>query len=84
MRVVERRGIGTRRARNERNERKARKGVAGGGWGIGLVVAAMGPFGYGAKWEVRFVPNNCFRTIYRIDNDNLEVFILAIGEKRGD
>ena len=42
------------------------------------------PVVYGAKWELRFGPNNRFRVFYRIDNDNLEVFILAIGEKRGD
>ena len=42
------------------------------------------PVVFGAKWEVRFGPDNCFRVFYRVDHDNLEVIILAIGEKIGD
>ena len=37
----------------------------------------------GAKWEIRFGPDNCFRVFYRVDHDHREVMILAIGEKIG-
>jgi mRNA-degrading endonuclease RelE of RelBE toxin-antitoxin system len=39
---------------------------------------------YGAKWEIRFGPDNRFRVFYRIDYDNQEVVILALGEKTGN
>jgi len=42
------------------------------------------PVVYGAKWEVRFGPNNRFRVFYSIDYDSVEVTILAIGEKLGN
>jgi mRNA-degrading endonuclease RelE of RelBE toxin-antitoxin system len=37
----------------------------------------------GAKWELRFGPDNCFRVFYRVDYDNRQVLLLAIGEKLG-
>lgn len=42
------------------------------------------PVVYGAKWEIRFGPDNRFRAFYRIDNNSQEVVILAIGEKIGN
>lgn len=38
-----------------------------------------GPFG--ASWELRFGPDNCFRAFYDIDPENREVEILAVGWK---
>jgi mRNA-degrading endonuclease RelE of RelBE toxin-antitoxin system len=35
----------------------------------------------GADWELRFGPDNRFRAFYRIDVENHEVEILAIGVK---
>ena len=37
-----------------------------------------------AEWEIRFGPNNRFRVLYDIDEEELEVQILAIGEKKGN
>jgi mRNA-degrading endonuclease RelE of RelBE toxin-antitoxin system len=42
------------------------------------------PVAFGAKWEVRFGPGNRLRVFYRVDHDNRQVIILAIGEKIGD
>lgn len=42
------------------------------------------PIVYGATWELRFGPDNRFRAFYRIDFDNQDVHILAIGEKIGN
>jgi len=42
------------------------------------------PAVFGAKWKVRFGPNNRFRAFYRIDYGEQEVVILAIGEKTGN
>jgi hypothetical protein len=42
------------------------------------------PVVLGAKWAVRFGTDNRFRGFYRIDYDNQEVIILAIGEKTGN
>jgi hypothetical protein len=42
------------------------------------------PVVYGATWELRFGPDNRFRAFYRIDFDNQEVILLAIGEKKGN
>jgi len=42
------------------------------------------PMVFGAKWEIRFGPDNCFRIFYRVDYDNQQVVILAIGEKNGN
>ena len=41
------------------------------------------PVDFGAQWELRLGPENCFRVFYKIDHENLKVNILAIGEKRG-
>lgn len=41
------------------------------------------PVAFGAQWELRFGPGNRFRVFYRIDYDNYQVVILAIGEKVG-
>ena len=38
---------------------------------------------FGAKWEVRFGPDNRFRAFYRIEYDTKEVVLLAVGEKIG-
>jgi mRNA-degrading endonuclease RelE of RelBE toxin-antitoxin system len=37
-----------------------------------------------AEWELRFGPGNCFRVFYSVDKINSEVWILAIGEKKGE
>ena len=42
------------------------------------------PVVFGAKWEIRFGPNNRFRVFYQIDVDQSQVLILAIGEKIGN
>jgi len=42
------------------------------------------PVVFGAKWETRFGPDNRFRAFYRIDYDNTQVILLAIGEKIGN
>ena len=39
------------------------------------------PITIGAKWEIRFGPNNRFRAFYRIDYEREQVILLAIGEK---
>jgi mRNA-degrading endonuclease RelE of RelBE toxin-antitoxin system len=36
------------------------------------------------EWELRFGPENQFRVFYRIDIENHEVQILAIGVKKGN
>lgn len=36
-----------------------------------------------ADWELRFGPDNRFRVFYGIDPEQRQVFILAIGVKRG-
>ncbi len=36
----------------------------------------------GADWEIRFGPDNCFRVFYSVEQENRQVFILAIGIKR--
>ena len=41
------------------------------------------PVVVGAKWEIRFGPENRFRVFYRIDYDHEQVVLLAIGEKIG-
>jgi mRNA-degrading endonuclease RelE of RelBE toxin-antitoxin system len=40
-----------------------------------------GPPLFGADWELRFGPDNRIRVLYRIDVENHEVEILAIGVK---
>jgi len=39
---------------------------------------------FGATWELRFGPNNRFRVFYRVEAERKEVFVLAIGEKKGN
>ena len=41
------------------------------------------PVTLGAKWEIRFGPHNRFRVFYRVNYDDEQVEILAIGEKEG-
>ncbi len=41
------------------------------------------PVVFGARWELRFGPNNRFRVFYRVSRDTHEVFVLAVGEKVG-
>src|SRR5206468_885978 len=38
----------------------------------------------GADWELGLGPNNRFRVLYDIDEDNHQVVILAIGSKQGE
>jgi mRNA-degrading endonuclease RelE of RelBE toxin-antitoxin system len=42
------------------------------------------PVVFGAKWEIRFGVDNRFRVFYRVDYDEHQVVILAIGEKLGN
>jgi mRNA-degrading endonuclease RelE of RelBE toxin-antitoxin system len=42
------------------------------------------PVGFGAKWEIRFGPENRFRVFYLVDFDHEQVVILAIGQKIGN
>jgi mRNA-degrading endonuclease RelE of RelBE toxin-antitoxin system len=39
------------------------------------------PAALDAEWEIRFGPANRFRVLYRIDEENRIVQILAVGEK---
>jgi mRNA-degrading endonuclease RelE of RelBE toxin-antitoxin system len=39
------------------------------------------PSPFGATWELRFGPNNCFRVFYEVDNNEYTVQVLAIGVK---
>jgi mRNA-degrading endonuclease RelE of RelBE toxin-antitoxin system len=42
------------------------------------------PAPFAAHWEIRFGPDNRFRILYDIDEEQRAVQILAIGEKRRD
>jgi mRNA-degrading endonuclease RelE of RelBE toxin-antitoxin system len=42
------------------------------------------PAPFGATWELRFGPGNCFRVFYEVDNSERMVWILAIGIKVRD
>lgn len=42
------------------------------------------PVEMGARWEVRFGPDNRFRVFYRVDVERGEVRILAISVKEGN
>jgi len=42
------------------------------------------PVELGADWEIRFGPDNRFRVFYSVEQENRQVFILAIGVKRGN
>src|SRR5579862_9345224 len=39
------------------------------------------PAAFGAEWEIRFGPANRFRVLYKVDEENCIVRILAVGEK---
>jgi mRNA-degrading endonuclease RelE of RelBE toxin-antitoxin system len=39
------------------------------------------PAPFGARWELRLGPNNCFRVFYEVDRESLIVTVLAIGVK---
>jgi mRNA-degrading endonuclease RelE of RelBE toxin-antitoxin system len=39
------------------------------------------PAPFGATWELRCGPKNCFRVFYDVDSAELEVSVLAIGVK---
>lgn len=42
------------------------------------------PIDMGARWELRFGPQNQFRVFYRVDLEEREVRILAIAVKEGN
>jgi hypothetical protein len=42
------------------------------------------PAPFEATWEIRFGPDNRFRVLYGIDQENREVQIQAIGVKEGN
>jgi hypothetical protein len=42
------------------------------------------PISFGADWELRAGPQNCFRVFYTINLDSREVLVLAIGRKDGN
>ncbi len=42
------------------------------------------PAPFGATWELRFGPKNCFRVFYEVNSVEQEVLILAIGVKTGN
>ena len=42
------------------------------------------PSTFGATWELRFGPENCFRVFYRLAPERALVSILAIGIKKGN
>src|SRR5919198_1402729 len=42
------------------------------------------PVVFGAKWEIRFGADSRLRVFYRVDYDQRQVVILAIGEKVGN
>ena|SRR6266446_1330960 len=42
------------------------------------------PAALGARWELRFGPDNCFRVLYTVDTGNHEVQVLALGVKDGN
>jgi mRNA-degrading endonuclease RelE of RelBE toxin-antitoxin system len=37
-----------------------------------------------AAWKIRFGPDNQFRVFYRVDQSRGEIYIVAIGEKKGN
>lgn len=39
---------------------------------------------FDGEWEIRLGPNNRFRVFYRVDRAHGEVYVLAIGEKKGN
>src|SRR5712692_7560475 len=42
------------------------------------------PAPFGAEWEIRFGPDNRFRVLYDIAEEQHTVQIVAIGEKKGN
>lgn len=42
------------------------------------------PAPFAAQWEIRFGPDNRFRVLYDIDEDQRAVQVLAVGEKVGN
>jgi mRNA-degrading endonuclease RelE of RelBE toxin-antitoxin system len=42
------------------------------------------PAAFAAQWEIRFGPDNRFRVLYDINDEQQVVQILAIGEKQGN
>ena len=42
------------------------------------------PVGWGAEWEIRFGPDNRFRVFYVVESEQMQVFILAVGVKKGN
>jgi mRNA-degrading endonuclease RelE of RelBE toxin-antitoxin system len=42
------------------------------------------PAPFAAQWEIRFGPDNRFRVLYDIDEEQRVVQIVAIGEKQGN
>ena len=42
------------------------------------------PSTFGATWELRFGPDNCFRVLYKVNLVDRQVEVLAIGEKKGE
>jgi len=42
------------------------------------------PVVFGARWEIRFGPDNRFRAFYRIEYEQKQVILLAIAEKTGN
>ncbi len=40
------------------------------------------PAPFAATWEIRFGPDNCFRVLYDVDEEDRVVQIMAIGEKQ--
>ena len=42
------------------------------------------PMPFGATWELRFGPKNCFRVFYEIDSNAFSVSVLAVGIKEGN
>lgn len=42
------------------------------------------PAPFAAQWEIRFGPDNRFRVLYDIDEENHAVQIVAVGEKEGN
>src|SRR5437899_3841294 len=42
------------------------------------------PAPFAAEWEIRFGPDNRFRVLYDIDEEQHTVQIVAVGEKQGN
>jgi mRNA-degrading endonuclease RelE of RelBE toxin-antitoxin system len=42
------------------------------------------PATFETAWEIRFGPDNQFRFFYEVDQESHKVFILAVGQKKGN